>query len=32
MVASETTRGFTGEEQLSVGGLIHLNGGFLFRY
>jgi RHS repeat-associated protein len=25
-IASETTRGFTGEEELSVSGLVHLNG------
>ncbi|WP_316233728.1 RHS repeat-associated core domain-containing protein [Bradyrhizobium sp. SZCCHNPS2010] len=25
-ISSQTTRGFTGEEQLSVGGLVHLNG------
>ncbi|MGL5166694.1 MAG: RHS repeat-associated core domain-containing protein [Afipia sp.] len=25
-IASETTRGFTGEEELSIGGLVHLNG------
>src|SRR5882757_10195095 len=25
-ITSQTTRGFTGEEQLSVAGLVHLNG------
>jgi hypothetical protein len=25
-IASQTTRGFTGEEELSVSGLVHLNG------
>ena len=25
-IASQTTRGFTGEEELSIGGLVHLNG------
>jgi hypothetical protein len=26
-ITSQTTRGFTGEEELSVSGLVHLNGG-----